>query len=157
MSDGRKQRQTRRALPARLAGVGVLLFLGGFALLQYLTDRGIDPAPGRVLFWGGLALLLVGGGMWLTQPPARSRRQQDKAEEREAERAARDAALANDDDDDLIPCPYCREPIYEESERCPRCGKYISVEDSRPAMPTWVLVGVVVAILITMFWLAVGH
>ena len=73
------------------------------------------------------------------------------------EHATTAAALANDDDDDdLIACPYCREPIYEESERCPSCGKYLSVEDAPRGLPTWVLIGVVLALLVSMFWL-VGH
>src|SRR5438093_8422829 len=30
---------------------------------------------------------------------------------------------------DLVPCPHCRQSIYEEAERCRECGNYISRED----------------------------
>lgn len=144
-------------MPARLVALGAVLFLGGYGLLQYLTGAGGNPAPARLIFWGGLVLLVVGTGMWLAQPPARSRREQEDEEEREIEHATTAAALANDDDDDLISCPYCREPIYEQSERCPSCGKYISVEDSPIVLPTWVIVGVVLGLIVTIFWLVSGH
>ena len=153
-----RRRRSPQALPVRLVGGGALLFLGGYFLLQHLTSIGADPAPGRVLFWGGLVLMVVGAAKWLTQPPARTRQQEEEAEEAEIEHATVSAALANDDDDDdLVPCPYCREPICEESERCPNCGKYISVEDAPKAMPTWILVGVVLAIVVTMFWMVIVH
>ena len=46
------------------------------------------------------------------------------------------------DDDDTIPCPYCREPIHEDAQRCPHCGEYISREDVPATMkPWWILVG----------------
>jgi hypothetical protein len=41
----------------------------------------------------------------------------------------------HDEDEELVPCPYCRAEIHEESVRCPRCGKYISLEDSPGAEP----------------------
>lgn len=140
-------RKSRRLLPGRLFALGAVLFLVGFGLLQYLTSIGSDPAPGRVLFWCGLLLLIVGGGLWLTQPPARRRREH---EEMEPDREV--TPLENDDDDDLIPCPYCRRPIYEDSERCPECGKYLSREDAPLMLPTWVVVGVVLALMVTMLW-----
>jgi hypothetical protein len=48
-----------------------------------------------------------------------------------------------DEDEATIACPYCREPIHEDSERCPHCERYISREDAPPAKkPWWLLAGV---------------
>jgi predicted nucleic acid-binding Zn ribbon protein len=46
------------------------------------------------------------------------------------------------DDDGLptIPCPYCKAEILEESERCPKCGNYLSNEDApRQRGGTWII------------------
>ena len=47
-----------------------------------------------------------------------------------------------DDEGVTIACPYCGEPIYEDSERCPHCERYISTEDAPSTKkPWWVLAG----------------
>jgi predicted nucleic acid-binding Zn ribbon protein len=39
-----------------------------------------------------------------------------------------------------VPCPHCRADILEDSERCPRCGNYLSKEDApRQRGGTWVI------------------
>src|SRR5438105_1890258 len=45
-----------------------------------------------------------------------------------------------DDEWATVPCPYCREEIAEESQQCPKCGKYLSKEDStsEPKNNFWV-------------------
>jgi hypothetical protein len=59
------------------------------------------------------------------------------------------------DDSELMPCPYCREMIYEDAERCPECGKYISEEDGGEArQPAWVWITVLICVLlIVLFWI----
>ncbi len=53
------------------------------------------------------------------------------------------------DDDTTIPCPYCRRPIYEDSQRCPHCGNYISEEDAPAARkPWWIIVGALVVLYV---------
>jgi hypothetical protein len=39
------------------------------------------------------------------------------------------AGLYDDDGPATEPCPYCRAEILEDSEQCPKCGKFISKED----------------------------
>ena len=34
------------------------------------------------------------------------------------------------DDDATMPCPYCRAEIYDDSERCPRCGNYLAANQT---------------------------
>ncbi len=47
-----------------------------------------------------------------------------------------------DDEDVTMPCPFCNRDLYDDSERCPHCGKYLSRED-RPVTPKpwWFIVG----------------
>ena len=35
-----------------------------------------------------------------------------------------------DDERAVVPCPHCRAEIDEEAEQCPKCGMFISEEDS---------------------------
>jgi uncharacterized paraquat-inducible protein A len=35
-----------------------------------------------------------------------------------------------DDDDETMSCPHCRASIYDDAERCPKCGSYLSREDA---------------------------
>lgn len=44
-------------------------------------------------------------------------------------------------------CPHCRKMIDEESEVCPRCGEFISTEDSPQKYPIWFALGVAVLIV----------
>jgi predicted nucleic acid-binding Zn ribbon protein len=65
-----------------------------------------------------------------------------------------EADEGDDDDDDTIPCPYCLRPVYEDAERCPACGHYLSREDrERPSRhPWWLVIGVLVCLLVTLRW-----
>src|SRR5262245_43196254 len=59
-----------------------------------------------------------------------------------------------DDDDsaETIPCPYCREPVYEEAQRCPHCGSYVSTKDTPSRRPWWLIVGVVACLAVVLRW-----
>ena len=49
--------------------------------------------------------------------------------------------LYDDDGPPTVPCPHCKAEVFEDSEQCPRCGKFLSNEDaplSRGGM--WVIV-----------------
>lgn len=59
-----------------------------------------------------------------------------------------------DDTSETVPCPECGVEIYEESERCPACGWYVthrhSVWHGRPTW--WILLGVLgIAAAVLMF------
>ncbi len=61
--------------------------------------------------------------------------------------------MAQFDDDDTVPCPYCKRPIYEDSERCSHCGNYLSDEDAPPTRPAlWILIGAVAALGVAVLW-----
>jgi hypothetical protein len=58
------------------------------------------------------------------------------------------------DDPDLIPCPHCRHEIFEDSPRCPHCGRYLSREDAPPERkPWWVILGVIVCLYVVWRWM----
>lgn len=58
------------------------------------------------------------------------------------------------DEDATIPCPHCRRPIYEEAQRCPYCGIYISEEDAAPARkPWWIIVGALLGLYGVYRWI----
>src|SRR5262249_55807221 len=61
-------------------------------------------------------------------------------------------AEPDQDDDGTAPCPYCGKDKWEESERCPHCGNYISREDEPSQTPRWIIVTAVVCLLIVLTW-----
>jgi hypothetical protein len=57
-------------------------------------------------------------------------------------------------DDSTVPCPYCGQEMYEDSPRCPQCGRYISAEDAPPRrMPWWIILGVVLCFCAIAVWI----
>lgn len=57
------------------------------------------------------------------------------------------------DDDPTAPCPHCGVDVYDDAERCPSCGRYLSVADApRLAPPAWIVVGVVAALAGLLWW-----
>jgi hypothetical protein len=60
-------------------------------------------------------------------------------------------------DAETMPCPYCGRSIYEESERCPHCERYLSAEDSpgKPK-PLWLILAAIVCLLAALTWILGG-
>jgi hypothetical protein len=59
-----------------------------------------------------------------------------------------------DEEDPTVPCPYCRRQIHEESQRCPYCGNYISIEDAPASRkPVWFIVGLLACLSIVILWI----
>jgi len=56
------------------------------------------------------------------------------------------------DDDGTAPCPYCGKDKFEESERCPHCGNYVSEEDNPSRAPTWIIVTAIVCLVVVGLW-----
>ena len=44
-------------------------------------------------------------------------------------------------------CPHCKKMIDEQSEVCPRCGNFISVEDTPQKQSLWVVILIVLMLL----------
>ena len=63
------------------------------------------------------------------------------------------AGLYADDSRALVPCPHCRAEIDEEAEQCPKCGMYITKEDtpSGGKSVVWVVL-MALALLAALSW-----
>ena len=65
-----------------------------------------------------------------------------------------DEDQAEGDEDTTTLCPYCRRLIYEDSQRCPHCGNYISEEDAPVARkPWWIIVGALLGLYVVYRWI----
>jgi predicted RNA-binding Zn-ribbon protein involved in translation (DUF1610 family) len=53
-----------------------------------------------------------------------------------------------------LPCPNCGEDVWEEAERCPHCGEYITPGIGSDRKPWWVIVAAILALLAVLLWLA---
>ncbi len=58
----------------------------------------------------------------------------------------------DDDDDQTVACPRCLKSVYEDAERCPNCGHYLSREDAPSRHPWWLIVGVLVCLAVILGW-----
>jgi predicted nucleic acid-binding Zn ribbon protein len=64
----------------------------------------------------------------------------------------------DDEDDSTVPCPQCGAAIYEDTPRCPSCGRYLSAEDhARTGRPVWVLVTALVCLGMAIWWALSGR
>lgn len=66
-----------------------------------------------------------------------------------------DGVYVHGDERSVVPCPYCRAEIDEESEQCPKCGTFISDEDAPTAPPSRTFAVLLVLALVAAVFLAV--
>ena len=60
---------------------------------------------------------------------------------------------SDSDDNDTVPCPACGAEIYDDAERCPECGHYLSREDApRSKKLLWIIAGAIVCLVIVLLW-----
>jgi len=80
-------------------------------------------------------------------------REDDDEEDWNDDRWEEDESAA--DGETTQPCPHCGAEIYDDSEYCPRCERYLSREEQRTSsQPQWVVVTAVVC-LVVFLWLIV--
>ena len=58
-----------------------------------------------------------------------------------------------DDAQPTIVCPHCKQEIYEDSERCPHCERYLSDRDLRPKKSWLIVTGAGVCLYIVYRWI----
>ena len=53
------------------------------------------------------------------------------------------------------PCPYCKQPIPEDTPRCPYCQTYVSQEDAPPQSrkPWWIIIGSLAVMYVVYRWI----
>lgn len=63
--------------------------------------------------------------------------------------------LDSDDDQSTVTCPNCRKQVYDDAEQCPYCGHYISEAERSSGKSLLVIVGVILCLLVVVYWLLV--
>src|SRR5947209_17436040 len=58
-----------------------------------------------------------------------------------------------DEENETVACPNCRRPVYEDAERCPSCGNYLSPEDAPRRYPWWFVVGFLLSMVVLLGWI----
>jgi len=59
----------------------------------------------------------------------------------------------SDDVEETIVCPFCKRPLHEDADVCPRCGNFIAAEDApRQRVSMFVWIGVILAGLCVLTW-----
>jgi hypothetical protein len=56
-------------------------------------------------------------------------------------------------DEGCMPCPHCLAVIWDDSERCPACGRYLSDEETSRRHPWWVMMGIVICLALALYWI----
>jgi predicted nucleic acid-binding Zn ribbon protein len=62
-----------------------------------------------------------------------------------------------DDAEESIVCPFCKRSLHEDADVCPRCGNFIGGEDApRRRVPMFIWIGVILAGICVLVWIALG-
>ena len=56
------------------------------------------------------------------------------------------------DEEETVPCPFCKKPIHEDADVCPRCGNYVGAIDAPRRVPAIIWIGVALAMLCVLVW-----
>jgi uncharacterized protein (DUF983 family) len=56
-----------------------------------------------------------------------------------------------------MPCPHCFGTIYDDSERCPHCGEYLSHEDQPYRPRLWIVMTVGICLVVVATWIVRYH
>jgi hypothetical protein len=72
------------------------------------------------------------------------------------ENEAWDEDDSDEDDDDeksTVPCPYCRQPVYDDAQYCTNCEEFISLEDATPERkPLWIVATAIFCLSSGVLW-----
>jgi predicted nucleic acid-binding Zn ribbon protein len=64
-----------------------------------------------------------------------------------------DLAEEVDDSEPTVACPFCRQEIYEDAQRCPHCERYISDDDFRKKRSWLIVIGAAMCLYIVYRWI----
>lgn len=68
-----------------------------------------------------------------------------------------DQAEDEADDDATLPCPACGAAMFEEADRCPACGDYVTPGGRPSARPPWVILTAIVCLVAAVWWIVGGR
>ena len=55
---------------------------------------------------------------------------------------------ADDSDTETVTCPSCGQPVYEDADRCPKCGDWIVTSSGSKPIPFWAKMVALVLVLL---------
>ena len=61
-----------------------------------------------------------------------------------------------DDGDEVgetVPCPFCKKPIHEDADVCPKCGNFVGSTDAPRRVPMYIFLGAILAGLCVLIWI----
>ena len=61
----------------------------------------------------------------------------------------------DDEDNEVLACPSCRKPVYEDTEKCPHCGDWITPVYPQAGSKRMLTVVVVVLLVAALLLIAV--
>jgi uncharacterized paraquat-inducible protein A len=56
------------------------------------------------------------------------------------------------DESDTVPCPHCGRDVYEDAERCPSCGQYLTREDAPPRQSWTFRILAIICLIVALAW-----
>ena len=56
------------------------------------------------------------------------------------------------DDESTVPCPFCKKPLHEDADICPRCGNFVGAANAPRRVPLIVWIGAALALLSALAW-----
>lgn len=56
------------------------------------------------------------------------------------------------DSSDTLSCPRCGRDVYEDAQRCPYCGHYVTMDTVWYRKARWFIVAAVLALLAVLAW-----
>jgi len=79
----------------------------------------------------------------------------DEHEDRSEDTEAPQEADLDDDaaDAETLPCPSCGREVYEETQRCPHCGVWVTPGSARSRRPIWIVVLAALLLASLLLWL----
>lgn len=58
-----------------------------------------------------------------------------------------------EDPAETLPCPRCKKDVYEDADRCPYCGFFITPAAVSSGKTWWFIIAAVLALLAMLMWL----
>ncbi len=55
-----------------------------------------------------------------------------------------------------VPCPFCRTPVWDDADICPKCGMFIGLEDETGGRTWWFRATVLLCLGVVLFWIWAG-
>ena len=62
------------------------------------------------------------------------------------------AELGDEDQSETVPCPACGAEIYDDADRCPSCGQYVTIRQEGASSGRWKWIVVLAVLAALAIW-----